>query len=70
MSYLFQTILLVFALACALLVEAFWSWSNLNLSNSFYTWIAAGSAFVIYAGADYLMLNYLMLIPGNVYVIA
>lgn len=70
MSYLFQIILLVSVLASALLADAFWSWTRFCLSNSFYTLIAAGSAFAIYAGIDYLLLDYLMLAPGTIYVVA
>ena len=74
MSYLFQAVLLVFVLACVMLIEVFWSWSNLNDKNIslgfVYKSLAAGGGLVIYAGIDYLLLDYLMLVPGTVYVIA
>jgi hypothetical protein len=74
MSYLFGAILLVFVLACLMLAEMFWSWSSLfgekSLSNSLNISVAAGGVFAIYAGIDYVVLDYLMLVPGTSYVIA
>lgn len=74
MAYLFQIILLVGVLACAMLTEAFWSWSDLGGEKRPGNWypklVAAGCGFVAYSLIDYSMLDYLMLIPGAKYVIA
>lgn len=74
MSYLFQTLLLVFLFSCALLADAFWSKPNFNseksLTNLFYKSSGVITIFAIYAGIDYLMLDYLMLVPGKIYVMA
>jgi hypothetical protein len=74
MSYLFQAILFVCVFSCALIADAFWSWSSLadekGLANLCYKSIAVGGGLVLYAGIDYLMLDYLMLAPGEVYVMA
>lgn len=74
MIYLFQAVLLVFVLACAMMGEVFGLWSILrsegNWTHSFCKSIAAGSGLVIYAALDYSMLDYLMLVPGTIYVIA
>lgn len=74
MAYLFQIILLVGVLACAMLTEAFWSCSKLSGEKSqinwYPKWVAAGCGLVVYSLVDYSMLDYLMLIPGAKYVIA
>jgi uncharacterized membrane protein YphA (DoxX/SURF4 family) len=66
MSYLSQAVLLVFVLACVMMVEAFWSsWhSEKDLPHSYFKSIVTGIGFVIYAGIDYLMI-----IPSGNYVI-
>jgi hypothetical protein len=73
MIYLFQVIMLMFVFACAMRIEAFWSWSGFNsgrtLNNLFYKSIAVWSGFLIYAFIDYSMIDYLMLVPGTNYVI-
>lgn len=67
MNYVFQAILLVFALGCALMVEAYWSslHSEKSVAHALFKSIATGSGFVIYAGIDYLMI-----VPGMNYVMA
>ena len=73
MAYFFQLILLVAVMAFAMLIEPFWSWSNLSGDKSITSMIsalvAAGSGFVLYCLVDYSMLDYLMLVPGANYVI-
>lgn len=67
MSYLFQAVMFVFILACAMMVESFWSswYSKKNMSYALYKSIATGIGFIVYAGIDYLLIA-----PGSSYVMA
>ena len=67
MSYLFQAILLLFFLTCALMVEAFWTGlqSEKGLSYSLVKSLLTGGSFILYA-----LLDYLMIVPGAGYLMA
>lgn len=67
MSYVYQVILFVLVLACAMMAEAFWSSlsSEGNLARSVFKSVAAGGGFIIYAITDYVMF-----VPGANHVIA
>jgi len=74
MSYLLQIMLLLSIFSCVLLSDAFWSWSCL-ISKEGSTGLFCKSCVIvtsltIYAGIDYFMLDYLMLVPGKIYVVA
>jgi len=78
MIYLFQVILFVFVAGCFVLIGMFWSnWHSrrnwrggASAAPLFFPSIALGGGFIIYLGIDYLMLDYLRLVPGVVYIIA
>jgi hypothetical protein len=50
-----------------MMAEALLSWMRLFTSNSAYRMLGVGAVFVIYAGMDYFLLDYLMLVPGKIY---
>ncbi|MDX8399606.1 MAG: hypothetical protein R8K20_05095 [Gallionellaceae bacterium] len=74
MSYLFQMLLLVSTFSCALLFDALWTKPNYNsekgLSPIYYKSLGVIAIFMIYGGVDYFMLDYLMIIPGKIYLTA
>jgi len=67
MSYVFQAILFVFVLACAMMAEAFCSGrrSKESFTHALYKSMGTGIGFIVYAGIDYLMI-----VPGSNYVMA
>lgn len=67
MSYLFQAVLLVFVLTCAMMAEAFWSGrhSEKSFSYSLTKSFLTGGGFIIYA-----IIDYLLIVPGASYLMA